>query len=103
MKKIILIATKNKPEYAGMVAEKISEAANEENFSCEVSAISIVDLNRLQKMEVDLVLFVPPRYRELERVKKFCPSAKIDMIGMKDYAFMNGKNILHLVKKILAD
>ena len=50
MKKIILIATKNKPEYAGMVAEKIQSAADAENFSFEVSAISIVDLNLLQKL-----------------------------------------------------
>ena len=97
LKKIVLIATKNKPEYAGMVAEKIQSAADAEKFSCEVSAISIVDLNSLQKMEVDLILYVPPRFRELERVKKYCPKAKIDIIDMKDYAFMNGKNILNLV------
>ena len=52
-------------------------------------------------MDVDLILFVPPRYRELERVKKYSPNAKIDMIGMKDYAFMDGKNILAQIKKIL--
>ena len=99
MKKIILIATKNKPEYAGMVAEKILSAAQEENFSCEVSAISIVDLNLLQKIDADLILFVPPRFRDLERVKNYCPNAVIDMIGMKDYAFMDGKNILQQIKK----
>ena len=103
MKKIILIATKNKPEYAGMVAEKIQAAADEEKFSCEVTAISIADLNSLQKADADLILFVPPRYRELERVKKYSPNAQIDMIGMKDYAFMDGKKILEQVKKILAD
>ena len=32
MKKIVLIATKNKPEFAEMVAEKIQTAAVEENF-----------------------------------------------------------------------
>ena len=103
MKKIVLIATKNKSEYAAMVAEKIQSAADAENFSCEVSAISIVDLNLLQKADADLILFVPPRYRELERVKKYSPNAQIDMIGMKDYAFMDGKKILEQVKKILAD
>jgi len=101
MKKIVLIATKNKSEYAAMVAEKIQSAADAENFSCEVSAISIVDLNSLQKMEADLILFIPQRYRELERVKKFCPNARIDIIGMKDYAFMNGENILQIAKKLL--
>lgn len=101
MKKIILIATKNKPEFAEMVADKIQNAADKENFSCEVSAISIVNLNNLQKIDADLILFVPPRFRELERVKKYSPNAKIDMIGMKDYAFMNSENILTQIKKIL--
>lgn len=101
MKKIVLIATKNKPEYAEMVAEKIQTVADEENFSCEVSAIAIVNLNVLQKMNADLILFVPPRFRELERVKKYSPNAKIDMIGMKDYAFMDGKNIFAQIKNIL--
>ena len=102
MKKIILIATKNKPEFAGMVAEKIQAAADEKNFSCEVSAISITNLNELQKIDADLILFVPPRYRDLNRVEKYCPKAKIDMIGMKDYAFMDGEKILNQIKKILA-
>ena len=101
MKKIVLIATKNKSEYAAMVAEKIVEAAKEKNFSCEVSAIAIVDLNKLQKMDADLILFAPPRFRELEKIKKFCPNAQIDMIGMKDYAFMDGENILELARKKL--
>lgn len=101
MKKIILIATKNKPEYAAMVADKICEAADAEDFPCEVSAISIVDLNLLQKIDADLILFVPPRFREVDRVKKYCPNAAIDMIGMKDYAFMDGKNILKLIRERL--
>ena len=102
MTEIILIATKNKPEYAGMVAEKIQSAADAENFSCKISAISITNLNELQKMSADLILFVPPRYRDLKRVEKYCPKAKIDMIGMKDYALMDGEKILNQIKKVLA-
>jgi|GEM_PF-2521571 len=103
MKKVILIATKNKPEYAAMVAEKIQSAADAENFPCEVSALSIVDLNLLQKLQADLILFVPPRFRELDRVRRYCPNAVIDIIGMKDYAFMDGKNILSQVRKIFSE
>lgn len=96
MKKIVLLGTKG--AYAEMVVDKIREAAHAENYSCEIFALALADLHRLKKKGADLVLFSPPHFRGLKRVEEICPAALIDMIGMRDYAFMSGKNILRQIR-----
>ena len=71
-----------------------------EIFSCKISVLALSNLHKLRNSEVDLILFNPPRFRALQKIKELCPNALIDMIGMKDYALIRGKNILQLIKKI---
>lgn len=97
MKKIVLIGAGG--AYAESVADGIRSAANEENFSCEISVLALSKLQKLRHIDVDLILFSPPRFRALQRVKKMCPHALIDMIGMKDFALIRGNDILKVIKK----
>lgn len=96
MKKIVLLGTKG--AYAEMVADKIREAAHSESYCCEISTLALADLHKLEKIGADLILFSPPHFRAIEHVEKLCPNSRIDMIGMKDYAFLNGKNILKIIR-----
>ena len=98
MKNIILLGAGG--AYAESLADSIRVAADEENFSCKISVLALSNLHKLRNSEVDLILFNPPRFRALQKIKELCPNALIDMIGMKDYALIRGKNILQLIKKI---
>lgn len=96
MKKIALLGTKG--AYAEMVVDKIREAASAENYSCEIFALALADLHKLKNSGADLIMFSPPHFRGLKHVEEICPAARIDMVGMKDYAFMNGKNIFRIIR-----
>jgi len=86
---------------AEMVVDKMREVAKNQNLDCEIFSVSLTDLNELQKINPDLVFFMPPRFRDVKKVEKICPTVLIDMIGMKDYAFMNGESILKIARKRL--
>ena len=99
MKKIVLISAKGAS--AEMVVDKMREVAKNQDLDCEIFSVSLTDLNELKKINPDLVFFMPPRFRDVKKVEKICPTALIDMIGMKDYAFMNGESILKIARKRL--
>lgn len=100
MKKIILICAKNYDSFACTVAKDIQQAAKEIGVEISCASMTTAELHLLPS-DTDLVLFAPPRYRHLERIKKFCPNAKISMIDFKSYATRNGKAILDFAKKFL--
>lgn len=93
MKKIVLICAKNYDSFACTVAEKIQQAADEAGIEISCSSMTTAELHLLPS-DVDVVLFAPPRFRHLERIKKFCPNAKISMIENQAYAMADGKKIL---------
>ncbi len=100
MKKIVLVCVKNYDAFACEVAKDIQRAADEAGIEIECSSMTAAELHRLPK-DTDLVLFAPPRYRHLDRIKKICPNAKIDMIDFNLYALRDGKAILEFAKNIL--
>ncbi|MBQ7704062.1 MAG: hypothetical protein IJT73_01335 [Selenomonadaceae bacterium] len=96
MKKIVLICAKNYDSFACTVAEKIQQAADEVGIEISCSSMTTAELHLLPS-DVDVVLFAPPRFRHLERIKKFCPNAKISMIESQAYATADGKKILEKI------
>ena len=100
MKKIILICAKNYDAFACDVAKDIQRAADEINFEISCASMTTAELHLLPK-DTDLILFAPPRYRHVERIKKFFQNAKIAMIDFKAYAMRDGKTILNFARKIL--
>ena len=100
MKKIILICVKNYDAFACEVAKDIQKAADEIGFEISCASMTAAELHRLPA-DTDLILFAPPRYRHLDRIKKFFPNAKIAMIDFKAYALRDAKSILNFARKIL--
>ena len=100
MKKIILICAKNYDSFACTVAKDIQRAAEEINFEISCASMTTAELHLLPS-DTDVVLFAPPRYRHLERIKKICPNAKISMIDFKLYALRDGAAILNFAREIL--
>ena len=100
MKKIILICAKNYDSFACEVARDIQQAALEIGIEISCESMTTAELHLLPK-DTDLILFAPPRYRHLDRIKKFCPNAKISMIEFKSYALRDGNAILNFALKIL--
>ncbi|MBQ7704063.1 MAG: hypothetical protein IJT73_01340 [Selenomonadaceae bacterium] len=96
MKKIILLGTKG--AFAEMVAEKIRFAAEELKYPCEVFVLTFSDLQKLRAINPDVILFSPPRYRSFDLIQKICPNAVLEMMDMKEYAFMDGRSILNKVR-----
>lgn len=97
MKKIVLLCVKNYDAFACAVAEEIQRLAGAE---FEVTSMTTAELHRLPA-DVDLILFAPPRYRFLERLKNTHPRAKIAMIDMKLYAEKDGAAILKFALELL--
>ncbi len=98
MKKIVLLCVKNYDAFACAVAEEMQRAAGAE---FEISSMTTAELHLLPA-DVDLILFAPPRYRFLERLKNTRPRAKIAMIEMKMYAEKDGAAILEFARQLLA-
>lgn len=99
MKKIVLICTKNYDAFACSVANDIQQAADKINFEISCASMTTAELHLLPA-DTDLILFAPPRYRHLDRIKKICPNAKIAMIEFKPYALRDGNAILNFVQKV---
>lgn len=97
MKKIVLLCVKNYDAFACAVAEEMQKVAGGE---FEVTSMTTAELHRLP-LDVDLILFAPPRYRFLERLKSTRPNAKIAMIEMKAYAEKDGAAILKFARELL--
>ena len=100
MKKIVLVCVKNYDAFACEVAKDIQQVADDAGIEIECSSMTAAELHRLPT-DTDLVLFAPPRYRHLDRIKKFCPNAKIDMIDLKAYALRDGKGIFKFALQLL--
>lgn len=100
MKKIVLICAKNYDAFACTVAKDIQQAAEEIGVEISCASMTTAELHLLPK-DTDLILFAPPRYRHLERIKKFFPNAKIAMIDFKAYALRDAKSILNFARQIL--
>lgn len=100
MIKVILICAKNYDAFACSVANDIQKAADKINFEISCASMTTAELHLLPT-DTDLILFAPPRYRHLDRIKKICPHAKISMIDFKTYALRDGNAILNFIQKIL--
>ena len=100
MKKIVLICAKNYDSFACSVANDIQKAADEMNVKISCTSMTTAELHKLPS-DTDLILFAPPRYRHLDRIKKICPNAKVSMIEFKNYALREGNAIFKFALKIL--
>lgn len=100
MKKIVLICVKNYDAFTCEVAKDIQKAADESGIEISCSSMTAAELHLIPP-DTDLVLFAPPRYRYLERIKKICPAAKINMIDFKLYALRDGNAIFKFALQIL--
>ena len=100
MKKIVLVCVKNYDAFACEVAKDIQKAADDAGIEIECSSMTAAELHRLST-DTDLVLFAPPRYRHVDRIKKICPNAKIEMIDFTAYALRDGKGIFKFALKLL--
>ena len=97
MTKIILLCAAGMSTSA--LVRKMKDAAKAENYECEISAHSVSDAKNYA--DADMILLGPQvRYR-LEEVQGQLPGNKVEVIDMKDYGMMNGKNVLDHVRKVL--
>ena len=97
MTKIILLCAAGMSTSA--LVRKMKDAAKAENYECEISAHSVSDAKNYA--DADMILLGPQvRYR-LKEVPGQLPGNKVEVIDMKDYGMMNGKNVLDHVRKVL--
>lgn len=99
MRKIILLCAAGMSTSA--LVRKMQDAAKAENYECEISAHSVSEAKNYGF--ADIILLGPQvRYR-LAEVQKLLPNNKVEVIDMKDYGMMNGKNVLAHVRSVLGD
>lgn len=99
MRKIILLCAAGMSTSA--LVRKMQDAARAENYECEISAHSVSEAKNYGS--ADIILLGPQvRYR-LAEVQKLLPGNKVEVIDMKDYGMMNGKNVLAHVRSVLGD
>lgn len=100
MRKVVLLCA------AGMstsiLVKKISEAAQAINYDLEVNAYSISEAKNVVPT-ADIVLLGPQVRFNLSKIKAEFPDKIVEVIDMRDYGTMNGKNVVTMIKKLLND
>lgn len=99
MKKIILLCAAGMSTSA--LVRKMKDAAKADGYECEISAHSVSEAKAFE--DADFILLGPQvRYR-LNEVKAQLPNNYVEVIDMKDYGMMNGKNVLNHIRAVMGD
>ena len=100
MKKIYLFCA------AGMstsvLVKKMQEAAEKENYACEIIAYPVADVSTYGP-EADIILLGPQVRYETDKVKKLLPDKIVEAINMQDYGLMRGNNVLKTARERMGD
>lgn len=84
-----------------ILAKNIEEAALELGFECKVKAYGVPEARDVVP-EADIVLIGPQVRFAINKLKKEFPTKDISIIDMRDYAMMDGKNVINTIKERLA-
>ncbi|MBR5340572.1 MAG: PTS sugar transporter subunit IIB [Erysipelotrichaceae bacterium] len=85
-----------------VLVKKMQEAAAETNYECEIIAFPVSEVGQ-HGPEADIILLGPQVRFQLKTVQETVPDKPVEVIEMKDYGMMNGKNVLNTVKEKLGD
>ena len=99
MTHVAIICVKNYDAFACTMAEKLQAAADAAGLDWEVTSLTTAEIHRLKA--ADLILFAPPRYRAIDRLKEKFPSAAIGMIEMRAYSQADGAAVLEFARRLL--
>lgn len=92
MKKIMLFCSQGMS--TSMLVNAMKEAAEKENYECDISAHTQYDVETLGK-KADCILLGPQIRFMKEKVSKDMAPIPVDFIDMRKYAMMDGKGVLH--------
>ena len=95
MTKIVLLCAAGMSTSA--LVRKMKDAAKAEDYECDISAHSVSEAKNYQS--ADMILLGPQD--RLKEVQGELPNNKVEVIDMKDYGMMNGKDVLDHVRKVL--
>lgn len=100
MKKIVLLC--NMGMSTSMMVSKMKEAAEKQNYECEIAAYS---LNKLDEVagDADCILIGPQIKFQLQKVKDKCPDIPVKDIDMVNYGVMNGEAVLAMARTLMKD
>lgn len=99
MRKIVLLCSAGMS--TSMLVEKMKQAAQEENYDCTISAHAMAEA-AVHGADADIVLLGPQVRFNLPKVKAQVP-CPVEVIDMAAYGLMDGKKVIHTVKKVLGD
>ena len=98
MKKIILFCTAGMS--TSMLVKKMQAAADEIEYDCSVEAHSISEVLKVGQ-DADMILLGPQIKFNKKDVESKCPGIPVEVINMRDYGTMNGKNVINHVIEVL--
>lgn len=99
MKKILLAC--NAGMSTSMLVTKMRKAAEELAVEAEINALSITEAAGKAE-EVDVILLGPQVRFQLDSVRTMVNGRiPVDVIDMRDYGTMNGKNVLQFALKLM--
>lgn len=91
MKKIVLLC--NAGMSTSMLVTKMKKEAEIQKIECEIAAFPVMRVEQ-EASDADIILIGPQIQYELENIKNKMSGKIVDVIDMKDYGMMNGKNVL---------
>lgn len=100
MRNIILLC--NMGMSTSLMVNRMKAAAREEGYECEIKAHGMKKAGDMIE-KADILLIGPQIEYELPRLRKEYPDKRIETIDIADYGRMDGKKVLHHVKKVLGD
>lgn len=83
-----------------ILVRKIQEAAQAQEYACDVNAYSLSDAGRYVP-DADVVLLGPQVRFNLSKLQTAYPDKKIAVIDMRDYGTMNGVNVVKTIRTLL--
>ena len=100
MRNIVLVCAAGMS--TSLLVNKMRDAAAAEGYECEINAYAVASI-RDKGPAADIILLGPQVRFQLDAVKKQFPDKPVQVIDMRDYGTMNGKNVIAAVKKALGD
>lgn len=98
MKNIVLFCAAGMS--TSLLVSKMQAAAADEGFECTIAAYSLNELDEKGK-EADLILLGPQVRYQKDKVTAVYPDKPVEVIDMKLYGMMKGKEVLHEAMKAM--
>lgn len=99
MKNIVLLCSAGMS--TSMMVAKMKEAAKEKNCEVNINAYSLTEASEVVN-EADIILLGPQVRFQMNQVKGLatCP---VEVIDMRDYGTMNGKNVFEHAMSVIGE